>query len=90
MMSVAGDREDGDEAVNRSAILGDITAGQAVPDGNSWSSAGGVGWLEGLVVITGHNTNIPLYSRVKNYLEKTEDREGESEASLQRRHNLLK
>ena len=35
MMSVAGDREDGDEAVNRSAILGDITAGQAVPDGNS-------------------------------------------------------
>ena len=45
MMSVAGDREDGDEAVNRSAIFGDITAGQAVPDGNSWSSADGGGGL---------------------------------------------
>ena len=51
-MIVAGDREDEDEGVERSAILRDIAAGQAVPDGNSWSSADGGGGLgEGLVVI---------------------------------------
>ena len=76
MISVAGDLSD-DDVVDRSAILTHVAPGLAAP---------GLGTADLLAVVAGgmggrssseHNTNIPLYSRVKKMFWKLGTGKGE-------------